>query len=62
MRQQGLDTSGDHVYPDLAFGLAVPPAGPGDERTVGIGLMDYQAATTTTAAGRTRSAPPTSRR
>ena len=41
MSQQGLDTSGDRVYPDLAFGLPVPPAGPGDERTVGIGLMDY---------------------
>ena len=25
MRRQGLDTSGDHVYPDLAFGLAGPP-------------------------------------
>lgn len=37
MRRQGLDTSGDDVYPDLAFGLA----GAGDERTVGIGLMDY---------------------
>ena len=41
MRRQGLDTSGDNVYPDLAFGLPAPPAGPGDERTVGIGLMDY---------------------
>ena len=41
MRQQGVDTSGDHVYPDLAFGLTVPSARPGDEQTVGIGLMDY---------------------
>jgi len=41
MRQQGLDTSRDHVYPDLAFGLTVPSAGPDDEQTVGIGLMDY---------------------
>ena len=24
IRQQGLDTGGDHVYPDLAFGLARP--------------------------------------
>jgi polysaccharide pyruvyl transferase WcaK-like protein len=40
MRRQGLDTSGDHVYPDLAFGLA-GPAKAGDERIVGIGLMDY---------------------
>jgi len=41
MRQQGLDTSRDHVYPDLAFGLPVPPTGPGDETTVGVGLIDY---------------------
>jgi polysaccharide pyruvyl transferase WcaK-like protein len=41
MSQQGLDTRGDHVYPDLAFGLTAPSAGPGDEQTVGIGLMDY---------------------
>lgn len=37
----GCRHQGDHVYLDLAFGLTVPPAGPGDERTVGIGLMDY---------------------
>ena len=41
MTQQGLDTSGDHIYPDLAFGLAAPTAEAGDEQTVGIGLMDY---------------------
>ena len=41
MRQQGLDTNRDHVYPDLAFGLPVLFARPGDERTVGLGLMDY---------------------
>ena len=41
MTQQGIDTSGDHVYPDLAFGLTAPAAEPGDEQTVGIGLMDY---------------------
>lgn len=29
IRQQDLDTSGDHVYPDLAFGLA-RPTGVGD--------------------------------
>jgi polysaccharide pyruvyl transferase WcaK-like protein len=42
MRQQGLDTTADRVYPDVAFGLTVPPTGPGDEQTVGIGLMDYR--------------------
>ncbi len=41
MTRQGLDTSGDHVYPDLAFGLTAPQAGPGDQQTVGLGLMDY---------------------
>ena len=41
LRQQGLDTTGDHVYPDLAFGLPVPPGQPGDPRIVGIGVMDY---------------------
>ena len=30
------------MYPDIAFGLPAPSAGPGDERTVGIGLMDYR--------------------
>ena len=41
MAQQGLDTSKDRVYTDLAFGLPVPSSGPGAERTVGIGLMAY---------------------
>ena len=41
MTQQGVDTSGDHIYPDLAFGLTAPTAEPGEEQTVGIGLMDY---------------------
>lgn len=42
MRRQGLDTTRDHVYTDLVFGLPVPPTDPGDELTVGIGLMDYR--------------------
>lgn len=41
MRQNGLDTSGDHVYRDLAFSIPVPPHKPGDARTVGIGVMDF---------------------
>jgi polysaccharide pyruvyl transferase WcaK-like protein len=41
MRRQGVDTSGDQVYPDLAFVVPVPSAGPGDEQTVGVGLIDY---------------------
>lgn len=41
MRQQGIDVTGDHVYPDLAF--AIPSLGndPGDSRTVGIGVMEF---------------------
>jgi polysaccharide pyruvyl transferase WcaK-like protein len=42
MRRMGVNTNGDNVYPDIAFGLPAPSAGPGDERTVGIGLMDYR--------------------
>ena len=41
MRRQGLEAADDHVYPDLAFGLAGPPTGPGDAGIVGLGLMDY---------------------
>jgi polysaccharide pyruvyl transferase WcaK-like protein len=41
MRQQGLDATQDHVYPDLAFSIPVPPYDPGDAGTVGIGVMDY---------------------
>ncbi|MFI5692999.1 polysaccharide pyruvyl transferase family protein [Kribbella sp. NPDC051586] len=44
MRQMGLDTSRDQVYPDLAFGLPEPadPA-PVDraQRTVGLGVIAY---------------------
>jgi polysaccharide pyruvyl transferase WcaK-like protein len=41
MRQAGIDVRHDHVYPDLAFALPVPPVGPGDPLTVGVGVMDY---------------------
>lgn len=41
MRKRGLDVSGDHVYPDLAFALR-PPAGEAiDPRLVGVGVMAY---------------------
>lgn len=41
MRQRGLDTSADHVYPDLAF--APPPEvyEVGDSRTVVVGVMAH---------------------
>lgn len=41
MRRAGIDVTHDHVYPDLAFALPVPPAGPGDPQTVGVGVMAY---------------------
>ena len=40
MRQRGLDTTRDHVYPDLAFGIPVPPCDPGDPQIVGVGVME----------------------
>jgi len=44
MRQQGVDTTQDHVYLDLAFGIPAPPYDPGDPQTVGVGVMDYRGA------------------
>ena len=41
MRQMGLDTSGDAVYPDLAFALPTPRGAPADAGSVGVGVMDY---------------------
>ena len=41
MRQMGLDTSADAVYPDLAFSLPTPPGAPAVAGTVGVGVMDY---------------------
>jgi polysaccharide pyruvyl transferase WcaK-like protein len=41
MRRAGLDTSGDGVYPDLAFGLPTPPDSTIGSRTVGVGVMAY---------------------
>ncbi len=41
VRQTGVDTSGDRVYPDLAFSLPSPPFDPGNQSLVGVGIMDY---------------------
>lgn len=41
VRQTGVDTSGDRVYPDLAFSLPTPPFDPGNQSLVGVGVMDY---------------------
>ncbi|MEU6641085.1 polysaccharide pyruvyl transferase family protein [Saccharomonospora sp. NPDC046836] len=40
MRQMGVDTSADEVYPDLAFALPVPATTPAPG-TVGVGVMAY---------------------
>ena len=42
MRERGLDVSLDHVYPDLAFGIATPPYDAGDIRNVCVGVMEYR--------------------
>ena len=41
MRQRGIDTSSDRVYPDLVFGVPTPPYEPGDQHLVGVGVMAY---------------------
>lgn len=41
MRQRGIDTSSDRVFPDLVFGIPVPPYEPGDPKLVGVGVMAY---------------------
>lgn len=41
MRQRGLSTARDRVYPDLVFGTPVPDYPPGDLHTVGVGVLDY---------------------
>src|SRR4029077_11332368 len=41
MRQMGLDTWKDAVYPDLAFSLPTPRGALGVAGAVGVGIMDY---------------------
>lgn len=41
MRQRGLDTTRDHVYPDIAFSLPAPPPEPGDASIVAVGVMAF---------------------
>jgi polysaccharide pyruvyl transferase WcaK-like protein len=41
MRERGIDTSADPVYPDLVFGIPAPSCPPGDAATVGVGVMSY---------------------
>lgn len=41
MAARGHDPSRDPLYPDLAFGIPVPPYDPGEPGTVGIGVMEY---------------------
>ncbi|HET9138554.1 polysaccharide pyruvyl transferase family protein [Actinophytocola sp.] len=40
MWEMGVDAAGDEVYPDLAFALPAPVAGPATG-AVGVGVMDY---------------------
>jgi polysaccharide pyruvyl transferase WcaK-like protein len=41
MRQRGLDSTKDDIYPDFVFSIPTPPYEPGDAQTVGVGVMDY---------------------
>lgn len=41
MRQRGIDTAADRVYPDLAFWAPTPPYTAGDPHLVGVGVMAY---------------------
>ncbi|MGZ3374791.1 MAG: polysaccharide pyruvyl transferase family protein [Gemmatimonadaceae bacterium] len=41
MRQRGIDTTRDRVYPDLVFSIPTPPHDPGDAHTIGVGVMAY---------------------
>ncbi len=41
LHHMGLDTSGDAVYPDLAFALPAPPDVSAADGTVGVGIMEY---------------------
>jgi polysaccharide pyruvyl transferase WcaK-like protein len=41
MRQRGIDTSADRVFPDLVFGVPTPPYEPGDPQLIGVGVMAY---------------------
>lgn len=41
MRQMGVDTGRDPIYPDLAFALPVPARVPDVPGTVGVGVMEY---------------------
>ena len=40
MREMGVDTSADEIYPDLAFALPTPTA-PVQRGTVAVGVMDF---------------------
>jgi polysaccharide pyruvyl transferase WcaK-like protein/SAM-dependent methyltransferase len=44
MGRQGVDTSADAVYADLAFGIPSLPDEPGDAGTIGVGIMAYYGA------------------
>lgn len=44
MQKAGVDTSRDQVFPDLAFGLPVPPTDTSESNTIGVGVMAYSGA------------------
>jgi polysaccharide pyruvyl transferase WcaK-like protein len=52
MRSQGLDTTGDDVYPDLVFSAPLAPPAAVDPDLVGIGVMAYSGTNEDRGAGR----------
>jgi polysaccharide pyruvyl transferase WcaK-like protein len=41
MSRRGVDTTHDHVYPDVAFSLPAPPLDVGGDGIVGVGVMAF---------------------
>jgi polysaccharide pyruvyl transferase WcaK-like protein len=41
LRDMGVDTANDRIYPDLAFALPAPRAVEVESRTIGVGVMAY---------------------
>jgi polysaccharide pyruvyl transferase WcaK-like protein len=52
LRQQGLDTSADKVFPDLVFSVPLPPPARIDPDLVGVGVMTYGGTNEDRGAGR----------
>ncbi len=52
LRRQGLDTSGDKLYPDLVFSVPLAPPAAVDPDLVGVGMMTYRGSNEDRGSGR----------